>query len=113
MVSAELAAGLPAVVFVLLVALGALSAGLDQIRCADAARVASRAAARGDAASQVRQQALRAAPPHAQVSVTVSGDLVRVTVSSPVRGPFGWVAGSGSLHSTGVAQRETSPSATR
>lgn len=109
MVSAELAVGLPAVVFVLLVAIGALSAGVDQIRCADAARVASRAAARGDAAPQVRQQGLRAAPPHAQLSVVVSGDLVQVTVTSAVRGPFGWVAGSGSLHSTGVAQRETAP----
>lgn len=112
MVSAELAVGLPAVVFVLLVALGALSAGLDQIRCADAARVAARAAARGDAPSQVRQQGLRVAPQHAQVSVVISGDQVRVTVTSPVRGPFGWVTGTGTLRSTGGAQRETSPSAT-
>lgn len=103
-----MAVGLPAVVFVLLVALGALMAGVDQIRCADAARVASRAAARGDADWQVREHGLRAAPPHAQVSLLAEGDLVQVTVTSPVRGPFRWVTGSGSLHSTGVAQRETS-----
>ncbi|MEO8750440.1 MAG: TadE family type IV pilus minor pilin [Allobranchiibius sp.] len=109
MVSAELAVGLPAVVFVLLVALGALTAGVDQVRCADAARVASRSAARGDTPSVVREQGLRAAPAGSGIGVEEDGDLIRVTVTCPVRGPFGWVVGSASLHSTGVAQRETAP----
>lgn len=109
MVSAELAVALPAVVFVMLVALGALMVGVDQIRCTDAARVAARAAARGDPADVVRRDGVRAAPPGSSVTVQPAGGLVRVTVTTPVRGPFGWVAGSGSLHATGVAQQEAGP----
>ncbi|MBO1766127.1 TadE family type IV pilus minor pilin [Allobranchiibius sp. GilTou38] len=109
MVSAELAVALPAVVFVMLVALGALMVGVDQIRCTDAARVATRAAARGDPVDAVRRDGTRAAPPGSSVAVQPDGDLVRVTVTTPVRGPFGWVAGSGSLHATGVAQEEAAP----
>ncbi len=106
MVSAELAVALPAVVFVLLVSMNALMIGVDQVRCADAARVAARSAARGDPSATVRSLGQRAGPGGAQVTQQIDGDLVRVTVSSPVPGPFGWVAGVGTLRSTGVAQLE-------
>lgn len=94
MVSAELAVALPAVIFVLLMALAGLRVGVDQIRCTDAARVAARAAARGDPVPTVQQAGVRAAPPGSSVTVRMSGDLVQVTVTSPVRGPFGWIAGA-------------------
>lgn len=106
MVSAELAVALPAVILVLLMSIGALMVGVDQIRCTDAARVAARAAARGDTDAVVRKNGERAAPPGSSVAIGSSGGLVRVTVTSPVRGPFGWVAGVRTLHSTGVAQQE-------
>lgn len=106
MVSAELAVALPAVILVLLMSLGALMVGIDQVRCTDAARVATRAAARGDTEAVVRENALRAAPPGSTVTIGGSDGLVRVTVTSPVRGPYGWVVGVGSLRSTGVAQQE-------
>ena len=47
MVSAELALTVPAVLLVLAICLTALSLGVDQVRCEDAARVAARAASRG------------------------------------------------------------------
>lgn len=106
MVSAELAVALPTVVFVLLAALGALMVGVDQIRCTDAARVAARAAARGDPSARVQDAGLGAAPAGATVAIRPSGDLVRVTVTSPVHGPFGWVAGAPSVQSTAVAHLE-------
>ncbi len=106
MVSAELAVALPAVILVLLMSLGALMVGIDQVRCTDAARVGSRAAARGDTDAVVRENALRTAPSGSTVSIGAADGLVRVTVNTPVRGPFSWVAGTGTLHSTGVAQQE-------
>ena len=48
MVTAELAVAIPAVVLVLAMCLAGVTAGIDQIRCVDAARVAARSAARGD-----------------------------------------------------------------
>ncbi len=106
MVSAELAVALPAVILVLLMSLSALMVGIDQVRCTDAARIAARAAARGESDAVVRGNGLRAAPSGSTVVIGASDRLVRVTVSSPVRGPLGWVAGTGTLHSTGVAQQE-------
>ncbi|KNX36121.1 TadE family type IV pilus minor pilin [Luteipulveratus halotolerans] len=106
MVSAELAAAVPAVVFVLAVALNAIAIGIDQVRCADGARLAARAAARGDTAEAVRAAGLRNAPDRATVLVG-NGDLVQVTVTSPVPGPFGWLVGGADLSATVRAQRET------
>lgn len=89
MVTAELAVAIPSVVLVLALCLGAAKAAVDQIRCVDAARVASRAAARGDDPARVRALAAASAPAGANVQVSGvagsadggSGGGVRVTVS--------------------------------
>lgn len=82
MVTAELAVGLPAVVLVLAVALSGVALGLDQLRCADAARAGARAASRGDPPAEVARLAIRAAPSGSRVSVTGAAE-VTVTVSAP------------------------------
>lgn len=86
MVTAELAVALPALVLVLAGCLTGLGAVVDQVRCVDAARLAARAAARGDTPSAVRADAVRAAPGGATVSVTEMGQHVRVVVRATARG---------------------------
>ncbi|VEG74202.1 TadE family type IV pilus minor pilin [Actinomyces slackii] len=85
MVTAETAVSLPAVVLVLLLVLAAISAGLTQLRVADAARSAARQAAIGspDYAGAAHRVA---GPVHVGVD---SGELTCVTVSRPVPGPLG------------------------
>ncbi|SDZ35579.1 TadE-like protein [Micromonospora pattaloongensis] len=80
--TAELAAGLPALVLLLLAGLTAVNAVTTKAQCVDAAREAALAASRGAPGSAAGQ---RAAPPGASVSVTVDGDVVRATVRAPVR----------------------------
>lgn len=86
MVTAELAVAIPSAVIVLALCLVAVNAAVDQIRCIDAARIASRAAARGDDADRVRSLAALAAPSGARVAVTGSGGSVRVTVTARTGG---------------------------
>jgi len=86
MVTAELAVAIPSVVLVLALCLVAVKAAVDQIRCVDAARVASRAAARGDDPARVRALALDSAPTGARVQVEGAGGGVRVTVSARTGG---------------------------
>lgn len=86
MVTAELAVAIPSVVLVLALCLVAAKAAVDQIRCVDAARVASRAAARGDDPARVRALALDSAPAGARVQVEGAGGGVRVTVSARTGG---------------------------
>ncbi|AYD90509.1 pilus assembly protein TadE [Actinomyces sp. 2119] len=84
MVTAELAVSLPAVLLVLLLTLSAVSAGLAQMRVADAARTAARQAAVG--AQDVEGPAQAVAD---RVSLRVeTGELTCVTASRPVSGPF-------------------------
>lgn len=85
MVSAELALAIPALVAVLALCLTGLGLAVDQIRSVDAARIAVRAAARGEPVEAVRDVALEVAPEGATVEVALSGDRVRVTVSVPAR----------------------------
>jgi hypothetical protein len=103
MVSAELAAGVPALLLVLGAGVGAVGLGVDQVRCVDAARLAARALARGDPVAAATAVAARAAPPGAAVVVVASGAEVTVRVSS-TRDVGGWrvVTVSGSA----TAQRE-------
>lgn len=89
MVSAELAAAVAALVPVLLLSTSAVIAGLDQVRTADAARVAARSLARGDAPDTARATAAEVAPPGARFEVRNDGDVIRVTVRSRLRGPVG------------------------
>jgi hypothetical protein len=86
MVTAELAVAIPSLVLVLGFCLVAVNAAVDQIRCVDAARIASRAAARGDAPGRVQQLAVQAAPAGARVSVVGVDGGVRVTVTARTGG---------------------------
>lgn len=80
MATVELAVAMPALVLVLVLALSGLSAGVERIRCVDAAREAARVAARGEGSDRARVAAARAAPAGATVQVAASGREVRVTV---------------------------------
>jgi hypothetical protein len=80
--TAELAASLPALVLLLVAALGALGVVRDQIECVDAAREVALAASRGEAAPSVQ----------GAVTITHDGDLVRATVSRH-RSMLGGLAG--------------------
>lgn len=110
MVTAELAVALTALVLVLTVSLNAVVAGIDLIRCTDAARLAARATARGDDPTAVRALVARAAPDGA--TLTVSGDQqVRVVVRAPVRGPLAALLPE-DLVASAVAVREQSDETT-
>ncbi|GAA4877981.1 TadE family type IV pilus minor pilin [Serinicoccus chungangensis] len=85
MVSAELALTIPSVLLVLAICLTALSLGVDQVRCEDAARVAARAASRGEVTGTVRQAALRLAPQGATVRVEEDAAGVQVVVEARPR----------------------------
>jgi len=91
-VTAELAVLLPGVVLAIVVILVAASAGVAQVRCADAARAGARAAALGKEPDQVSSIAEELAGPGAQVEVTESGQWVRVQVSLDV--PLGPLSGA-------------------
>ncbi|MDH6465930.1 Flp pilus assembly protein TadG [Micromonospora sp. A200] len=80
--TAELAAGLPALLLLLLAGLTAVDAVTTKAACLDAAREAALAASRGESGTAA---GTRIAPPGADVSVTVDGDRVTVTVRAPVR----------------------------
>lgn len=79
--TAELAVGLPVVVLLLLAGLTAVGAVTTRMECVNAAREAALAASRGEPGAQAGH---RAAPPGAEVAVSVEGDTVVVTVRAPV-----------------------------
>lgn len=108
MASVEVALALPVVVTLLAVCVGAVSLGVDRVRCVDAARLAARALARGDDSGTALALARTAAPPGAAVAVSSSADRVTVTVTS-VRS-VGWLCRfEGAGRATG--QREASGAA--
>ncbi|MCZ7440220.1 TadE family type IV pilus minor pilin [Micromonospora sp. WMMC241] len=80
--TAELAAGLPALMLLLFAGLTSVDAVTTRAGCVDAAREAALAAARGE--SGVPAGAWYA-PAGAEVTVTVAGDRVVATVRAPVR----------------------------
>lgn len=80
--TAELAAGLPALLLLLLAGLTAVSAVTTKAQCVDAAREAALAASRGEAGVPA---GAGSAPPGAVVSIVVDGDRVIATVRAPVR----------------------------
>ncbi|WP_156188157.1 TadE family type IV pilus minor pilin [Arsenicicoccus sp. oral taxon 190] len=86
MVTAELGVGLTALVLCLGVGLQAVAAGIDQVRCVDAAHVAARSAARGDPPGRARALGLGRAPAGSTVTVTVGGREAVVEVAAPPRG---------------------------
>ncbi|WP_435204311.1 TadE family type IV pilus minor pilin [Micromonospora sp. bgisy143] len=79
--TAELAAGLPALLLLLLAGLTAVNTVSTQASCLHTAREAALAAARG--ASNADGEP--GAPPGAEVSVSIDGDRARATVRAPVR----------------------------
>ncbi len=87
MATAELAVAIPALLAVLSLCLGALSIGVDQVRCVDAARLGARALARGEPEVTVRELAGRAAPPGARVTLARGVTEVRVAISAPAAVP--------------------------
>jgi hypothetical protein len=95
-VTAEMAAALPALVVVLMIAIVAVGASTAQLRCAGAAREAARAAARGEPAEASHAAALASAPPGAVIHVERSGDLLlvvvraRVHLPGPLLNDIGW-----------------------
>jgi Flp pilus assembly protein TadG len=104
MVTAELAAALPVLVLVMLVAVLAVSVAQARVRCADAAREAARAVARGESA---RAAPLAAAAAGRAVTVTAGpqgADLTSVTVRMQLR-PVLWL-GSMTVSETAVAATE-------
>ena len=85
-VTVEAAIALGAFVTVLALALGAISAAIDQLRCIDAAREAARLVARGDP-DRAGAVAAEIAPTSANVTITVRGDTIQVDVrAEPVDG---------------------------
>lgn len=84
-VTAELAVALPAVVLVLGACVWGVQLAAAQVRLEDAAGLAARAAARGDAV----EDALRAAPPGAAVATWPEGDLACARVAVAAAAPLG------------------------
>ena len=80
--TAELAAGLPALMLLLFAGLTAVSAVTAKGQCVDAAREGALAAARGDSGAAA---AARVAPSGADVRLGADGDTVTVLVRAPVR----------------------------
>lgn len=87
-VTAETAVVLPVLLVVVAAAVWVLACVAAQLRCVDAAHVAARAAARGDAPADVEAAGRAVAPGDAAVAVTRTGDQVHVTVTARVQ-PFG------------------------
>ena len=80
--TAELAAGLPALMLLLLAGLTAVSAVTAKGQCVDAARAGALAAARGEDATAA---AARIAPAGADIGIGGDADTVTAAVSAPVR----------------------------
>ena len=80
--TAELAAGLPALMFLLLAGLTAVSAVISKAQCLDAAREAALAASRGEAGVAA---GAGNAPPGATISVSIGQERVTASVHAPVR----------------------------
>ena len=79
--TAELAAGLPALMVLLLFGLTAVVAVSTKLQCLDAAREGAIAAARGEPGAVAAE---RVAPPGAAVHVETAGEEVTVSVSARV-----------------------------
>jgi Flp pilus assembly protein TadG len=92
MVTAETAVVLPVLLLVLAAAVAAVVVVGAQLRCVDAAREGTRAAARGEPVAVVHELAGRAAPVGAQARLATDGERVTVTVTAAVSplGPLPW-----------------------
>ena len=84
-VSAEAALAMPSLVLVFGMLLWATTILADQLNCIDAARVAARAAARGESDVVAVAAAQQVAPDGATVEITHDGHWVQVVVTAEVR----------------------------
>ena len=100
--TAELAAGLPALMLLLFAGLTAVAAVATQLQCVDAAREAAIAAARGDSGPAA---AGRIGPAGSHVGVQVGADTVTDTVGARV-GVLGGHLPALTVRATAVAARE-------
>ncbi|WP_427384592.1 TadE family type IV pilus minor pilin [Janibacter sp. G56] len=107
--TAEFAVAVPAVVFVLVVALSGIRLGLDQIRCLDAARSSVRMLARGDAEGEALRVARRAAPDGASVRVAREGGTVAVEVTAAAPSALRLIGLSGEPRGSATAVLEGVP----
>lgn len=82
--TAELAAGLPALMLLLLAGLTAVAAATAKGRCVDAARDGALAAARGEPG---RPAAARLAPDDAEIDIATDDETVTSRVRAPVHLP--------------------------
>jgi hypothetical protein len=86
-VTVEAALALGTLVVLLALALGAMAAVTDSLRCVDAARELARLAARGEP-DRGRSVAARLAPPGARLDLTRDGDTVSTEVSAELLSPL-------------------------
>ncbi|MEI2774513.1 MAG: TadE family type IV pilus minor pilin [Tetrasphaera sp.] len=89
-----------ALAFFLAVAATALATGVDHVRCAEAARVGARLAARSESSGEVVAGALDTAPRGSSVNVARGGSTVTVTVRAPERAFFARIG----FHFAGVGR---------
>jgi Flp pilus assembly protein TadG len=100
---------LPVLLLVTFTAITGIRAAATELACQDAARVAARAAARGEPVSTVQATGRRVGPARSAVVVERAAGLVRVTVRTRV-GPFaGLPLPAFSVSGTGVAEPEGHP----
>lgn len=85
MVTAELAAALPALVLVVSLLLAVVGAASDAARTSEAARSAARAASVGTDEATLTTQAKQLAPDGASIRIWTDGPWVRVEVVAPGR----------------------------
>lgn len=109
MVTAEIAATMPVIVAVLTIALTALGAVTDQLRCVDAARTGARLLARGEQAGRVRSEVERQAPDGAAVALRVGASEVEVVVAGDVPALLGLLGVRRAPRATATALREGVP----
>jgi hypothetical protein len=93
---------LPALIMVALVLGWAVTVGVAQLRCFDAARGAARAAARGEPVDDVERIARGAAPAGAEITITRVDDEVTVIVEMTASAPP-WFPAVPAIRVTGSA----------
>lgn len=102
MVTAELAAGLPALLLFVLVGVGAVEATVQKVRCVDAARDSALAAARGQSGVVAGR---RVAPDGARITVGGDDGTVTATVVATLH-PLGLHVPGLAVSARAVAARE-------